>query len=477
MTKKKHKLGVVVPYRDRYDQLVTFKKRISDYLDNVGIEYELIVIEQDDAKTFNRGKLLNVGFTYAKKMNCDYVVFHDVDMLPINVDYLYSEHPVHLAAKFKSNDPNFNRVIFDEYFGGVTLFSVEDFEQINGYSNEYWGWGYEDTDLLYRCKINNIKLDTKEIPLVGGNTAALKFNGVNANVEFKNVINMDSNVTFFVTFYPDDIKCNHEKYDDTYSIFTIPGCDLSINYNSYSRYNFQMYDFFENVIYVNSDILPNHKTNICVTINPINKLVKMYQNGVLVGEKKYEKELFNYNSIRKAYLGCSNVIEESTLNNFSGLISSFASYNKCLDESEIKELSKNQYFGLTQNFGDYNSSDNLVTYYDAKFIKNYQLVDLVNYKNNAKIVNCEIVGYTFDDIKHIQIPFRRDCEFELLSHKENGYVDGAWKDITTRYNQMRYHNEVFFGYRNTKEDGLSNLNFKELGSATINNQTHITVSI
>jgi hypothetical protein len=474
---KKNKLGIVVPYRCRQEQLILFKKSISNYLVNAGIEYELIIVEQDNAKTFNRGKLLNVGFTYAKKLKCDYVIFHDVDMLPMNVDYSYSEYPIHLAAKFKSNDPNFNRVIFDTYFGGVTLFPVEDFEQINGYSNEYWGWGYEDDDLLYRCKINNIKLDTKEIPMVGGNTAALKFNGNDAYVEFRNVIDMESNVTFFVSFCPDNIKCNHEKYDDTYPIFTIPGCDLSINYNSYSRYNFQMYDNEENVIYINSEIIPNHKTNICVTIDTKNRLVKMYQNGVLVSEKKYEKELFNYNSVRKAYLGSSNNKDVTDATYFGGTITSFASFNKCLDENEILELSKNQYFGLTQNFGDYHSSDNLTTYYDAKFIKKYQLMDLVNYKNNAKIVNCEIVGYSYDDVKIVKIPFRKNCEFELLSHEENGYVDGAWKDITTRYNQMRFHNEVSFGYRNPKEDGLSNLKFKEINKATINNQTHIIVSI
>jgi hypothetical protein len=60
-----HKLGVIVPFRDRYEHLVEFKSKIVEYLNKQNIQYELIIIEQDDAKLFNRGKLLNIGFKYA----------------------------------------------------------------------------------------------------------------------------------------------------------------------------------------------------------------------------------------------------------------------------------------------------------------------------------------------------------------------------------------------------------------------------
>ena len=172
-----HKLGIIVPYRDRVNQLLIFKRAISDYLSDKNINYELIIVEQDGAKIFNRGKLLNIGFLYAKKLKCDYVVFHDIDMMPINVDYSYSPYPVQLSTKFFSNDSTFNRIVFDEYFGGVTLFPSDIFETINGYPNEYWGWGYEDNDLLFRCRQYNVDLYEKKIKLLGSNGAAVKFNG------------------------------------------------------------------------------------------------------------------------------------------------------------------------------------------------------------------------------------------------------------------------------------------------------------
>jgi hypothetical protein len=118
------KLGVIVPYRDRYKHLLSFKKSIIKHLNAAGIEFELIVVEQDGGTAFNRGKLLNIGFLTAEKLNCDYVVFHDIDMLPVEVDYSFSSVPLHLATNFVSESKT-KRTLFDEYFGGVTLFPVD----------------------------------------------------------------------------------------------------------------------------------------------------------------------------------------------------------------------------------------------------------------------------------------------------------------------------------------------------------------
>ena len=141
------KLGIIVPYRNRPDQLEVFIEHMETYLADKDLRYEIFIVDQDNAKQFNRGILLNIGYIYAKKIRCNYLVFHDVDMLPVDVDYSYSDIPLHLATDFILEEDEKDREVFEEYFGGVTMFPIETFEKINGYSNKYWAWGYEDTDL------------------------------------------------------------------------------------------------------------------------------------------------------------------------------------------------------------------------------------------------------------------------------------------------------------------------------------------
>jgi hypothetical protein len=151
------KLAIIVPYRDRKQHLKEFIPYMEKMLSDDEIFFEIAIVEQADIKPFNRAKLLNVGFKELE--NCDYFAFHDVDMLPIDSDYGYPEGPTHLASEVEQ----FNWGLpYDGYFGGVTLFDKESFLNINGYSNEYWGWGAEDDDVLHRCMIKGIDTYRKD---------------------------------------------------------------------------------------------------------------------------------------------------------------------------------------------------------------------------------------------------------------------------------------------------------------------------
>ena len=477
------KLGIIVPYRNRKEHLKEFTRRMQRYMERFDIPYELIVVNQDNAKLFNRGMLLNIGFKFAKTKKCDYVVFHDVDMIPVNVDYSYSDHPVHLANLFMNADEFSKKETFDTYFGGVTLFPVEDFEKINGYSNKYWGWGYEDTDLLYRCVKKNIKLDILKVKNMGKPKTALKFNGIDAYVQGRNNFDLNKDISFFVSFYPDEIVYDHMKDVDEFNVFTIPGYDFSICFNSFSRYNFCTFDSDENALYVNSNIKSEYKTNITVTISKVSNTISVYQDGYLLDRIYFFKKLHDYSNEKFFYLGIGNPKRDDPAKMeykklFKGYITSFAAFNCVLSDDEVFEISDNEQNDLRNNFGKYFSSENLITYYDANHIEGYKLIDLSGNMNHGKIYSCEIVDFEFSDYNQVKIPYRRDCTFALLPHKENGFYKNKWKFKATRWNQLRFWNEVKKNDELLENDGLSDLEYLEYGVDVINDKiTQINVGL
>lgn len=150
-----NKLLVIIPYRDRESHLKEFIPYITKVLQDQNIDYKVVVIEQSPEKLFNRALLCNIGFSLYQKES-DYICIHDIDHIGENFDYSYEPYVTHLSARRK--DRNYEE-FYAKYLGGVTLFPKEHFIKINGFSNEYWGWGAEDDDLRLRC-------DTFGIPVI-----------------------------------------------------------------------------------------------------------------------------------------------------------------------------------------------------------------------------------------------------------------------------------------------------------------------
>ena len=172
----KHKLAIIVPYRDRQKQLDVFLPHMKKFLSRkaqrelyAGVahkkisgkfesffpleDYDIFVIEQMDDYPFNRGMLINSCVKLIPP-EYDYFVFQDIDLLPMidSIRYAYEEHPLHMAAHFEGNV----KLPYFEYIGGGLKITRENFEKINGFSNDYWVWGIEDLDLLTRMRNNNL---------------------------------------------------------------------------------------------------------------------------------------------------------------------------------------------------------------------------------------------------------------------------------------------------------------------------------
>ncbi|XP_069139870.1 beta-1,4-galactosyltransferase 7-like [Argopecten irradians] len=142
-----HKMALIVPYRDRLEELLEFVPYMHNYLNEKHIAHRIYVVNQVDNFRFNRASLINVGFLESRS-DCDYIAMHDVDLLPLNpdLDYGYPEDgPFHVASP--EYHPKYN---YSKFVGGILLMNKDNFIQVNGMSNRYWGWGREDDELYVR---------------------------------------------------------------------------------------------------------------------------------------------------------------------------------------------------------------------------------------------------------------------------------------------------------------------------------------
>ncbi|XP_043854467.1 beta-1,4-galactosyltransferase 3-like [Dromiciops gliroides] len=184
-----HHTAIVIPYRARRKHLHQLLYHLHPFLQRQQIHYAIYVVHQVDNYTFNRAKLLNVGFKEAmKEQNWRCIYFHDVDLIPEDDRNIYgcSAFPIHAAVaidKFQYELP------YQTYFGGVTALRPTHYVKINGFPNNYWGWGGEDDDIASRLFLN--KLLISRPPAVFGRYHMLKHSqdkGNEANPERFNLL-------------------------------------------------------------------------------------------------------------------------------------------------------------------------------------------------------------------------------------------------------------------------------------------------
>lgn len=142
---------VIVPYRDRKEHYDIFSKKIHHFLNPWN--HLVLYIHQKDERSFNRGAIKNIGFLVVRQMFPDSyknitLVFNDIDSIPVNVQLHYKTTP-NIVKHFYG---------FRNTLGGIISIHAEDFERIGGFPN-YWGWGYEDNMLQFRCLAAKLIID------------------------------------------------------------------------------------------------------------------------------------------------------------------------------------------------------------------------------------------------------------------------------------------------------------------------------
>ncbi|KAF8569457.1 hypothetical protein P879_06568 [Paragonimus westermani] len=165
-------VAIVIPIRNRWHQVPALLHTLIPLLRKQRVCYRIFLIEQADQGPFNRAKLFNVGFMEAAdrfEFRC--VIFHDVDLVPINdlnpygCDEQTDKYVVHLGVGL---DVRKFRLNYRSLIGGVLKMSNAHFVEVNGYSNLYWDWGQEDDDMEKR-------LTAKRIPYVHMNSSIARY--------------------------------------------------------------------------------------------------------------------------------------------------------------------------------------------------------------------------------------------------------------------------------------------------------------
>jgi xylosylprotein 4-beta-galactosyltransferase len=151
----KKRLAIIVPFRDRFDELLEFVPHMYSFLNKQKIPFHIFIVQQKDNNRFNRASLINVGYLSTRN-DYDYIGMHDVDLLPMNDDLKYSYPamgPVHISSP--QTHPKYH---YDTFIGGILLLKREHYELVNGMSNNYWGWGLEDDEFYVRLKDAGLKV-------------------------------------------------------------------------------------------------------------------------------------------------------------------------------------------------------------------------------------------------------------------------------------------------------------------------------
>jgi len=469
---QKQKLGIIVPYRDREDHLKYFVPSIKEYLDECGIPHSIYIIEQGNEKSFNRGKLLNVGYELFKD-DCDYVCFHDVDIIPqdSSCDYSTVYRPTHLASRLSK----FNyQLVYDEYFGGVTLFTKKHFELINGFSNEYWGWGYEDDDLLHRCKKRGVPLDIVRL-------------GEYKDSDQQNKMVLQFIDKSYIKIVPSQILSDTFKNSFTIQLWLYPSHDLILNEtDDYDEYYILFKKYFLNLSFTSglqlkASILDKDGKEWMV-VTP--RLTEQWLHYVFTYDKESGRMSSFVNGVESTaspvtmgglsvkqfksfmYLGCGDPYTGET-DNFKGYINQTSIWNKALKWGEIKSLFNNGNISVpTIKNQSYKSVENLVYSTNAEFVNDRKLDDVSGLKSESiltdviqKNVNIKF-GYTS------LIPYRRDGKFTCLEHQESGWDNSKYVDFGSRENQLRFFNKVKRNLIDLTKDGLSSLDYKVLQTDT-----------
>jgi hypothetical protein len=148
------KTVIIVPYREREHQLDFFLKHSYPLISKYVTDLEVIIVEQTKGKPFNCGAVLNIGYKYYNNPD-NYYISHVVDHNP---------RDERTAIQY-NEEVDDNRILgiatCEKALGLIVKYKGSLLEKVNGYPNDYWGWGHEDANFENRCRFYKVDIEKR----------------------------------------------------------------------------------------------------------------------------------------------------------------------------------------------------------------------------------------------------------------------------------------------------------------------------
>ena len=466
----KHKLGVCVPYRNREEHLNKFIPIVSKFLKDRDIDFKIYFGHQVDDKLFNRGAMKNIAAKHAFEDGCDYIIWHDIDMVPEDdsCDYSYpTDNPQHIAVNISQSDYNLK---YEQYFGGAVLFTKEQVEATNGYSNDYWDWGMEDDDLFWRC-VKEGMVETTSLDYTSKKTIA-EFNGTSSFIKipnrFGNVLSSSHTISILVKAdqqiekVPIWLIGDSERRFVEYPIFRKPGYDWGLSFNNSRAYTAMLWTANKEQIYQWFKRYENEWTWVTMVLDTVRGKMHFYlngressaRNGTGTSSPVQLTGLLKHYGSEPYYIGRTPSVSTKEPNAFfKGKISDIKFWNRALKPNEVATIHNEH------------STNGLILHYDFENIdsENQKVIDSVT-EANGTFYNVEFKKENIS-IPYVILPYRRNGRFECLPHQTEGLItvggiDKWAKGETTARNERRYILEMQQDKIDYKNDGMSTLKYE-----------------
>jgi hypothetical protein len=459
------KLGVCIPYRDngdgvRKEHLDKLIPHLEEFLGERGIDFTCYVGHQNDDEKFHRSGTKNIAYLEAKKDGCDYFAFHDVDMLPHDdCDYSHpGDTPKHIATYLSQ----WGYTLRDtEYFGGVVIFTGEQFERINGYNTDYVGWGMEDDDLYWRCVEKGYykqeilgEIKQKMVLSLDGKSTHIK---INPSRELRRIPTDSFRI---------DIVCKPEipehepehligkgnnKYLK-YPLLSKIGYDFGIDYNNSNAFATSMWDWKNGHIYRWRRRYQNNWTKVSLIHDKEKQTISFQLNDQDLGEKfgiqqstiQYKERLKRYGNV-PFWLGCNDPNAWEGQRFFKGEI------------AEVKMW--NQYDDLILH---YDMTKSICCDQGCRRCKGDIVKDLSEFGNHGLIENRNIRFLQDKEvIKDSPAPYRRYGTMECMYHDDEGIVNNQFQgDVEqTSKNEILYRKKMQKGEVDIDNSGLKQMKY------------------